>query len=178
MNFAPCCTGTAPNATAAPSLRLAASKESPRSPKRCLDALLYNFSLKQVSALRCRRLFLHATGARCFIGLNGNKVQNLGCPRNGKQIKPLHGFCACRSPSLVFYVASSTRRATTPGRRSDMPCAICQPGYRPVERLPPGPSSGGRHVQRASAGSSVTATGCEARPPPDLVTSMQTVCLG
>jgi len=49
----------------------------------------------------------NVAGARCFIGLNGNKVQSLGCPRNGKQINPLHGFCTSKNQSLAFYVTSS-----------------------------------------------------------------------
>lgn len=104
---------------------------------------------------------MHATGARAMPGFNGNRVQSPGCPRNGKQRKPLQGALQRKGRPLMSHVARRARDGIGKAKRR-LP-AICQPGYRPVGRrvacaIRACPAA----LQRPSAGRSVAATGLAA----------------
>lgn len=106
---------------------------------------------------------MHATGARAMPGFNGNRVQSPGCPRNGKQRKPLQGALQRKGRPLMSHVARRARDGI--GKATRRLPAICQPGYRPVgRRVACARRACPAALQRPSAGSSVAATGLAAGP--------------
>ena len=100
-----------------------------------------------------------ATGARCPFGLNGNRVQNPGCPRNGKQINTASGL-------LQYMQKASHWRSTWPrhrGARQRREGEAVGMGPRAPSHLPARiPAC---YLQHRPAGSSVMATGYAALSP-------------
>ena len=116
-----------------------------------------------------------ATGARCPFGLNGNRVQSPGCPRNGKQINTASGL-------LQYMQKASHWRSTWPrhrGARQRREGEAVGMGPRAPSHLPARiPAC---YLQHRPAGSSVMATGYAALSPhaplpPGLIACMQAAC--
>ena len=122
-------------------------------------ALQYNFAIRK-AGLCVFWQDLRFESNRCPNAIRVKREQGAKpwLPRNGKQIKLFQGSRLTRGPvtgvlrGLIDEVCGST------GRRNSMPRAICQPGYRPVERCAARAWPKGQHVQRPPAGCSVMAT--------------------